>query len=114
MLGSSEMSGYRIALVPDLSKSIERYREARRRLFGEIVPADAKFTVVYKALDFESDRPSALVRMARRPRMRVGIVDFADLDLITLQLRAEPILVGPFCVNLPERPQPENLPEQQP
>jgi hypothetical protein len=95
---------YRVALIPDVQKSIERYRTSRRVLHGDVVPADARFKVIFSAIDFVSVDRGVIDAIPITPTMRVGILDWSDITPGTLDVLEAPIYAGPFRVNPPDQP----------
>ena len=72
---------YALALLPDLTRSRERF-ELARRLAGLPAPDDAEYCHVYRPLHFVSGREHIYESVSRRvpSRVRLGIVDRAAVD----------------------------------
>jgi hypothetical protein len=67
---------YSFVLMPDLQKSIQRYRTARRILHGEVVPASTPFKIICRPLAFTSQDVAAIasVQIADPMRAVCGLV----------------------------------------
>ena len=72
---------YAIALMPDVRRSIERFREARRLLYGEEIPEDADFRVLFSPLRFVSHSPGHFQQFKDRlcDPLKLFFIDSGDV-----------------------------------
>src|SRR6266851_3457040 len=89
--------------MPHLLKSVERYKEARRVLFGDVVPEHTQFKVLFQPIEFVSVDRGAIDSVVVGDRMRVGILDWSDVEARSLALNEDPKYLGPFRVNQPDQ-----------
>lgn len=54
---------YGIVLMPNIQKSIDRYRLARKLFYGEDIPADAKFNLLFDTIRFTSQSAGLLASL---------------------------------------------------
>lgn len=73
---------YVVCLVPNINKSIERFRLSCFLLRGYVPTGDAKFTVLYHALQFISEGNTAYMGLKDKitPTLSIGFVDTNDVN----------------------------------
>ncbi|HEY6220216.1 MAG TPA: hypothetical protein VIV65_09160 [Gemmatimonadaceae bacterium] len=91
---------YTVTLAPNISKSIARYKQARRLQFGEIVPSTTRFKVLFQAIQFVSVDLGVIGSVAISDQMQVGFMDWGRIEPQRDPLSGDPVYVGPFTVRL--------------
>jgi hypothetical protein len=94
---------YAIALIPNLEKSVERWRMAYHLRVGYPVPTNAHFNIFFRTINFVSGGKTSYhsVKDMIGPETQVGFIDLKDVD------RNDPSKIdyqkirclGPFPIN---------------
>jgi len=98
---------YALVLYPNISKSVERFKDNRERI-GQEIPEGTPITVIFKPLCFVSNESTTPIVMNETPR-EVGFLDEDVFDLYRDNLQAMPdeaiTWVGPLHTAVPSNEQ---------
>jgi hypothetical protein len=100
---------YHVVLMPNLARSLERYRLARTITIRRRPARPDEYLFLFHPLTFSAQDRGLMDQIELRERMHLGIVDWADVDPRDLDRLPEPTFIGPFEVNPPDHPLTEYL-----
>lgn len=96
-------NSYAIALIPNMKKSIERWKITNQLMVGYPVPKDTEFKIFFKPLNFISSGETSFHKVKDEigDKLQVGFIDLKNVNRESpSQIKEEDIrTIGPFMVN---------------